>query len=383
MSGNTNKRQRGPSKNEVTLFLCGDVMTGRGIDQMLPYPGDPRLYEPAVDSATTYVELAETVNGPIRGPAGFEYPWGDALGELERRRPDLRIINLETSVTKSLDPQPKGINYRMSPENFPCIAAASIDCCVLANNHVLDWGEVGLMETIQTIEGAGIATVGAGSKIEEATRPAVLGLPNGGRVLVFAFACKSSGVPHGWRARPDGAGVNFVPDLSERTARDTAAQTAAAKRPGDVVVASLHWGGNWGYGIPRCQVSFAHFLIEEGGVDVVHGHSSHHPKAIEVYQGRLILYGCGDFLNDYEGIAGYEEYRDDLAIMYLPAIRTGAGTLAGLAMVPFQIRNFCLNHASPKDAAWLADLLNRESRQFGTRVRLASNGTLMLEWRSG
>jgi len=371
--------QRDPSNVEITLFLCGDVMTGRGIDQILPHPCNPRIYEPVADSAITYVDLAESANGPIGRPVGFEYPWGDVLGELERRKPDLRIINLETSITRFPDPQPKGINYRMSPENFPCIAAGGVDCCLLANNHVLDWGEAGLLETLQTIEGADIATAGAGRNFDEAARPAVFRLPGGVRVLVFAFACRSSGVPSGWQARPDGPGVNFLPDLSERTARDIAARISAAKRPGDIVVASLHWGENWGYAIPLHQTSFAHRLVEEGGVDVVHGHSSHHPKAMEVYQERLILYGCGDFLNDYEGITGYEKYRDDLALMYLPALRSGDGTLVRLTIVPFQIRNFRLNHASPKDATWLATRLDRACRLFGTHVCRTPDGILMLE----
>lgn len=369
-----------PSGDDVTLFLCGDVMTGRGIDQILSHPCDPRLYEPAVTLATTYVELAESVNDPVRKPASFSYPWGDVLGELERRQPDLRIINLETSVTRNADPQPRGINYRRSPENFPCIEAAGIDCCVLANNHVLDWGEAGLLESMATIETAGIAVAGAGRNLDEAARPAVLGLPDERRVVVFAFACESSGVPSGWRARKDGPGVNLLADLSRRTAQEISARAAAVKRPGDVVMASIHWGGNWGYTIPANQQAFAHQLIDDGGVDIVHGHSSHHPKAIEVYRGRLILYGCGDFLNDYEGITGYEGYRDDLTIMYLPTMRTGDATLVGLMMVPFQIRNLRLNHASQKDAAWLADMLDRESRPFGTRVHGAADGTLALEW---
>ena len=75
------------------------------------------------------------------------------------------------------------------------------------------------------------------------------------------------------------------------------------------MVASVHWGSNWGYDIPREQTVFAHRLIDEAGVDIIHGHSSHHVRAIEVYKDRLILYGCGDFLNDYEGISGYEEFR--------------------------------------------------------------------------
>src|SRR5687768_12386434 len=120
---------------DTTLFLCGDVMLGRGIDQILPHPGDPQLYESHVKSAATYVELAERTKGPIPKPVDFRYVWGDALAELQRAQPDARIINLETSITRSTDPAPKGINYKMSPDNTPCLTAADIDCCVLANNH--------------------------------------------------------------------------------------------------------------------------------------------------------------------------------------------------------------------------------------------------------
>ena len=81
----------------------------------------------------------------------------------------------------------------------------------------------------------------------------------------------------------------------------------AYQQPGDLIIASIHWDSNWGYEIPRGQIMFAHCLIEEG-IAIVHGHSSHHVKAIEVFKGRLILYGCGDFLTDYEGIGGYEMF---------------------------------------------------------------------------
>jgi poly-gamma-glutamate capsule biosynthesis protein CapA/YwtB (metallophosphatase superfamily) len=82
-------------------------------------------------------------------------------------------------------------------------------------------------------------------------------------------------------------------------------------KPGDLIVVSVHWGPNWGYDIPHQQRRFAHALIDKANVSIIHG--QHHLKAIEVYRDRLILYGCGDFLNDYEGIKGYEEFRDDLA----------------------------------------------------------------------
>ena len=70
------------------------------------------------------------------------------------------------------------------------------------------------------------------------------------------------------------------------------------------------------------QSQLAHSLLDEAGVDVIHGHSSHHVKGIEVYKGKAILYGCGDFLTDYEGIQGYEEFRDDLVLMYFLTYRS-------------------------------------------------------------
>ena len=85
----------------VTLSLCGDVMTGRGIDQILPHPSEPKIHETWVASAAEYVKLAEQAHGRIAKPVDFAYLWGDVLSEFERRRADVRIINLETAVTTS------------------------------------------------------------------------------------------------------------------------------------------------------------------------------------------------------------------------------------------------------------------------------------------
>jgi poly-gamma-glutamate synthesis protein (capsule biosynthesis protein) len=132
--------------------------------------------------------------------------------------------------------------------------------------------------------------------------------------------------------------------------------------------------------VPKQQIDFAHRLIDEAGVDVIHGHSSHHAKAIQVHRDRPILYGCGDFLNDYEGITGYEEFRDDLGLMYFLTIRASNGTLEGLTMMPFQIRNFRLHRASLADATWLSDMLAREGKRFGTQVHLGAEGCIDVSW---
>ncbi|MEN8260817.1 MAG: CapA family protein [Pseudomonadota bacterium] len=365
----------------LTLFLCGDVMTGRGIDQVLPHPNNPRIYEPYMKTAEGYVEIAEQKNGLIEKPAAFSYLWGDALTDLERRAVDVRIINLETAVTESGDYwQGKGINYRMHPDNISCITALGVNCCVLANNHVLDWGYAGLAETLQTLEKANLKGVGAGTDRRRAAEPAVIEVDGKGRVIVFSFACESSGVPPVWAATDNRPGVNFLVDVSGGTVRNIAKHVRRLKREIDVVVASIHWGGNWGYAIPREHRDFAHQLIDEAGVDIVHGHSSHHPKGIEVYRDKPIFYGCGDFLNDYEGIAGYEEYRGDLALMYFVRMNRVNGILSSLEMVPLQIRRFRLNGAAESDAKWLKETLDRESRKLGTRVEMSGNDNLELRW---
>jgi poly-gamma-glutamate synthesis protein (capsule biosynthesis protein) len=365
----------------MTLFLCGDVMTGRGIDQVLPHPVEPTLHESYVTSARDYVALAERASGRIPRPAAFDYVWGDALAEWARVRPDVRIVNLETAVTTRDDWQRgKGIHYRMHPANVPCLTAAAIDCCVLANNHVLDWGYAGLAETLETLRGAGLRTAGAGRDLAEAVAPAVLPVPGRGRVLVFAYGVTSSGIPSSWAAKAGQPGVSLLADFSDVTLRRIAAQVKAAKRSGDVVVVSVHWGGNWGYAVPAAHREFARGLVDQCEVDVVHGHSSHHPLGIEVYRGRPILYGCGDFLNDYEGIAGHEAYRGDLSLMYFLEVDPADGRLLRLRMTPMQIRRLRLNRAAAEDARWLRERMDREGRGLGSRVEAGADGTLALRW---
>jgi poly-gamma-glutamate synthesis protein (capsule biosynthesis protein) len=366
----------------VTLFLCGDVMTGRGIDQVLPHPSDPVLYESYITDARAYVRLAEQAHGPIEKPVSHSHIWGDALAELERVSPDLRIINLETSVTASDDYwKGKGINYRMHPKNMPAITAAKIDLCVLANNHVLDWGYGGLIETLDTLEKAKVKSVGAGRNLAEAEAPAVLETKEKGRVVVFSFGSPTSGVPLLWAATVNKAGLNVLRDLSKEAVRSIQEKVGQVKRPGDICVVSIHWGGNWGFTIPRRHREFAHSLIDHAGVDIIYGHSSHHIKGIEVYNGKPILYGCGDFLNDYEGIGGYERFRGDLGLMYFVSMDPQTVQLARLQMTPTQMRNFRVNRASRTDALWLRDTLNREGAALGTQVDLDQDNTLTLRWK--
>jgi len=365
----------------LRIFLCGDVMTGRGIDQALPHPVNPILYEPYVRNAREYVDIAEKAHGPIPRPLSAEHIWGDALQELERAEVDFRIVNLETAITSAETPWPgKRIHYRMHPQNVGCLSTGNINACALANNHVLDWGYQGLSETLGTLNAAGIAHSGAGNDANEAMQPALLNAPGNGRLLLFSFGSTTSGILQQWKAMSSSPGVNLLDDLSETTAARVCDQMRAHQQPGDLIIASIHWGGNWGYKIPGEQVVFAHRLIEEG-VAIVHGHSSHHVKAIEVFRDRLILYGCGDFVTDYEGISGYEIFRGDLALAYLVELDPETGELMSARLVPMQMRRFQLQRASAADAKWLCNLLNELGAQFGTETQMSDDGSLILKWR--
>jgi poly-gamma-glutamate synthesis protein (capsule biosynthesis protein) len=366
----------------VTLALTGDVMLGRGVDQILPHPGDPVLHEPYVRDARDYVELAAAAGGRVPRTVAADWPWGEALRTLDELAPEVRIFNLETSVTSGGQfATCKDVHYRMHPANVEALGVARPDVTVLANNHILDFGVQGLMETLDTLERAGLRIAGAGRNAAEARTVAAVPLPavtgaavgadrSGGRVLVVSMGSQSSGIPEHWAATSRRPGVHLIEELSPADAHEAGRRMAEAKNSGDLAVASVHWGSNWGYEVPPEQVRFAHALID-GGFDLVHGHSSHHPRPVELYRGRPIFYGCGDFIDDYEGISGHRAYRDDLRLLHFVTFETfeqGTGSLSAIRLIPFQTRRLSLVRASPADTEWLRITLDRISAPFGLRV---------------
>jgi poly-gamma-glutamate synthesis protein (capsule biosynthesis protein) len=372
-----------PPSPTVTLVLAGDVMTGRGIDQVLRTPGDPVLYEPWVRDARDYVQLAEGVNGPIGRGLGEEAIWGTALAHLCRLRPDLFVVNLETAVTTLGEPWPhKGIHYRMHPANVGCLTAAGVGACMLANNHVLDWGRAGLQETLRTLHGARLQTAGAGIDADAAWTPARWALAGDVGLSVLACATASSGVPPDWGATARRAGVALLPDLSPTSAQRVADALAAGSDGLVRRVVSIHWGENWVARVPAAHRRFARHLIDLGAADVVYGHSSHHPLPLEVYRDRLIVYGCGDLINDYEGITPSHPWRSDLGCLYAVTLEAASGRLAGVEIVPMQLARFRLGDAEAAARQWLLRQFNDGGVPLGARV-VAADGRWALQWGAG
>ncbi|WP_433562408.1 CapA family protein [Nocardia sp. CA-151230] len=369
-----------PQQRPVTVLLGGDVMLGRGVDQIQPHPGDPLLSEPWVDDARRYVELAEKTNGPIPYPVDSDWPWGDVGPMVDQLAPEVRLINLETTITiDGVFAPAKGIHYRMNPANIAALKAFRPDACALANNHILDFGDRGLRDTLDALAAASIHAAGAGTNIAAACRPVVVEPAAGRRVVIVSIASTSSGVPSAWAAQHDRPGVWLIGDSSGGgTADQVAAQAVAHKRPGDILIVSVHWGPNWGYGVGRGEIQFAQRLID-AGVDIVHGHSSHHPRPVEIYHGKPILYGCGDVIDDYEGIPGYESYRPELRLLYLVSVEPG-GQPTGIRMLPMRIRRMRLERASRADADWLSETLTHISRRFHTRIDHGADDLLEIRW---
>ncbi len=385
MQGASNHKK----KSSVQIGFVGDVMIGRGIDAILPYSVDSTLHESYMKDANGYVRLAIQQNGPLPIPSSPDdretsYIWGDLVEDL--KHPDALIVNLETALTTSNDwMRRKGIHYKSHPRNVKSLVDIGVDVTTLANNHVLDWGDKGLEETLQTLRDAGIQYAGAGTNVKESTAVKSIDIPllpdssdkraNGTTtVAIVAIGFSSAGVPSSWEATSTKCGVNFARDTNEQATMHILdslhkyENNLKDSRPG-IIIASLHWGPNWGWGVPHEWRQFAHGLIDHAGVDIVIGHSSHHVKGIEVYKGKMIAYGLGDFLNDYEGIRnqGYEEFRHDLSCLYRLRIDVETKDLLDVEIIPCKIHNLRVQRAtSNDDISWLQMTLNKEGSSLGT-----------------
>lgn len=353
----------------VKVCLAGDVMLGRGIDQIQAHPGDPTLYEEWMRSAEGYVELAAARSGSIPIRVAPDYVWGSVRAVLHAAGPVAFIANLETAITDRGAPYPgKGIHYRMHPANLGSLTAGGLDVVSLANNHVLDWSTPGLEQTLDVLDRSPILAAGAGRTTDEAWEPVIVHCEPGRRLVVLAAGTGSAGIPREWAAGEQNPGVALLRDLSDDTVDMIAELVDSAAEPGDLVVLSVHWGGNWGYSIDEQHRRFAQLLVDHAGVHLVHGHSSHHPKGIEIHHEHLILHGCGDLITDYEGIGGHRYYRGEIGAVYLATLDASSGQICDLELAPTRMERFRLTVPARPDREWLAEVLTREGAELGTSV---------------
>ena len=359
------------SPKSYTLSLTGDVMLGRLIDQLMP-----EHVENAHDAASAEKFIEAYPTDLSKGNYTPSSPWSTTLPLLTTS--DLTLINLETSVTTSNTPWPdKVFNYRMHPANLaPILHAGGINYAGLANNHTLDFGIKGLRETINTLKEANVAFAGIGESAHEACKPAVLHLSKAGHeneheVHVYS----ASDHPRSWESIP---GFHFL-DYTPETRSRLRTLLSSSKKPA-LKIFSVHWGPNYKWSPDSKITSLAHFLIDECGVDIVHGHSAHHVQGVEVYKGKLVLYGCGDFVDDY---AVNREFRNDLGALWRVFVTEdddGGLKLDRLEVLPTRVEKFGarLLDRMDGDYEWVRERARGLSGEFGTVVRVGERGEIVV-----
>lgn len=225
-----------------------------------------------------------------RVPPG--YPWGDVAPLLAGA--DARVCSLGCPLSDRGTPRrERVVELRTDARNVAVLRAAAIDAVSVANDHVLDFGQEALHETLRILDNAGIHRAGAGPDLAEASRPAVFAA-GGFRVALLAFTDNEPD-----RAATEGRpGVHYVPvDADDPRARQLFDGIRRVRADADLVLVSAHWDGHRGDEVLPAQRHFGRVLVE-AGADVVFGHSSHVLRGVEVYRGRPILYSTGDFVGD-------------------------------------------------------------------------------------
>jgi poly-gamma-glutamate capsule biosynthesis protein CapA/YwtB (metallophosphatase superfamily) len=353
--------------NELQFTLVGDTMLGRLVDQFFP----THIETASEDSLHAsfwkqrHADIAEKYQS-----MGHKFVWGNTLDFFLNS--DVNIINLETSITTNTEKDPKEFNYQMHPDNVRALLEARVHYCSLANNHTLDFKVKGMFDTMKHLTDAGIAWAGVGKNRDEAYRPALL------RIKDTNIACYSfSDHYQRWAAGPNRPGINYLDpeqctDADIQKLKDNInAVRADIQRKGedlDVVVLSYHWGSNYNWRPPKEFQRLAHRVIDECGVTLIHGHSAHHVQGVEVYHGIPIIYGCGDFVDDY---AVDSAYRNNLGFVYRLRWDKLNKQWTDFRLHPTKIAFFSVSTRMwPSERQWLVDKVTLLSQEMGTQVSL-------------
>ena len=266
---------------------------------------------------------------------------------------DLVVLNLECCISERGEPWPdplKPFFFRAPPAAVEALALLGVDCVTLANNHVLDYGEQALFDTLEHLDAAGIQGVGAGADRTAARRPAVLEA-GGVRLAVLGV----SDHPREFAAGPNWPGIALA-DLTAGTPewlRDAIAQVHA-----DAVLLTPHWGPNMATAATSARREAAARLLAQG-VTLIAGHSAHVFHGVE---GRA-LFDLGDFVDDY---AVDPRARNDLGLLFFVDIE-GARPVR-VEAVPLFL-DYCRTRlARGEEAVWIERRFRTACRALGTEV---------------
>lgn len=300
--------------------------------------------------------LGRLVNEQLRQQPP-EYPWGDTLPLFHQA--DWRACNLECVITDHGSPwarSPKAFHFQSDAKNIAVLKAAKIDAVSLANNHTLDFNHRGMVEMLKLLDGAQIRHSGAGLDGDQAMRLSISDV-KGTRIGLLSFTDNEPA----WEAGENHPGVLYVPVTThdDRTSR-LLNKVRKVRSQVDLLIVAAHWGGNWGAHPPVQHTTLAHGLIW-AGADVVFGHSPHVCRGVEVFEGGLILYSTGDFIDDY---AVDPVERNDRSWAF--EIQLENNQITSLQLHPTVIRDCQARRAELKEARPMIAAMQELCSSFGT-----------------
>ncbi len=263
----------------------------------------PRASSPGATptGSTAGPRAASPATGPVTlsfaGDVHFEgvsrAALGGGLGPIAPLlgRADLTVVNLETAVTSRGTPAAgKEFTFRAPPTAFDALRAAGVDVVTMANNHGLDYGQVGLADSLSAARAAGMPVVGAGADEDAAFAPHTATV-RGTRVAVIgATQVLDASVEAAWTAGPGRPGL-----ASAKRVDRLVAAVAAARRAADVVAVDLHWGVEQDSCATVVQKDLAQRLAA-AGADVVVGSHAHVLLGGGWLGSTYVDYGLGNFV---------------------------------------------------------------------------------------
>jgi poly-gamma-glutamate synthesis protein (capsule biosynthesis protein) len=204
------------------------------------------------------------------------------------RAADFAMVNLETAVTGRGKPQPKTYHFRAPASAYAAIQAAGIDLVSIANNHTLDYGQVGLIDTLESASAAKMPVAGAGRNVVEAYEPTVV-IVKGVRIGVVALS-QVRELAEQWKPTADRPGIAMAFDLDL-----SVAAVKKARSVSDLVIVYMHWGTE-GSSCPNGEQRSAARALAEAGAHLIVGTHAHVPQGDGFVGSTYVHYGLGNFL---------------------------------------------------------------------------------------
>lgn len=264
--------------------------------ETIPVVQHQAVAQPSDPTVTLMFGGDVTLSDHFETVVGDDYEW--AFAKLnEYRDADIAMVNLENPLTRATLGRPnKQFNFKAAPEAVKVLTHGGVDIVNLANNHTMDYEEPGLVETLETLDAAGIHAVGAGRNLTEARRPEIIEV-KGQRIAYLGYYDANFHA-----AGEDIAGTNPLQhEHQQRVAEDI----QAIRDQVDWVIVNYHWGIELAEYPADWQTELAHATIDHGA-DLVVGHHPHVLQGAEIYKGKPIIYSLGNFIFGGNSRTDYE-----------------------------------------------------------------------------